>query len=315
MRAPQKVTLLALAFIHMACSDIAKTSNSNFIIRGKAQTGAHTRKAVSGGYVGILLPGQAGWTSARFSKTSGIPNKAVTQTDGSYTMKIDMGLLTTTEGYPAFVAVSDSTQTFTLLAEIPKDLAIEGAQLQLDINPSTTATSLLVCPGGKYPPGNGAYCYSDPNKTSSYDGLFVSTLESALATALTSLETTTPPNWATFLTKILADSATFDALKAVATTAGISSTAFTASAIPSAVSGATIPKVSVPTLGVDDNDPTPADSSSSGGCTATWSCGSSSQCAKVMGASNGTVSGFSTSSSCEAWCTQYIPGNCSCGGC
>lgn len=46
---------------------------------------------------------------------------------------------------------------------------------------------------------------------------------------------------------------------------------------------------------------------------ANWSCGTSTQCAAVMGASSGSQCGFSGLSACQDWCNQYIPGSCSCG--
>ncbi len=45
---------------------------------------------------------------------------------------------------------------------------------------------------------------------------------------------------------------------------------------------------------------------------ANWSCGSSSQCASVMGASRGTNGPFCSMSDCNAWKQKYIPGNCNC---
>ncbi|MBY0476631.1 MAG: hypothetical protein K2Q24_03230 [Chitinophagaceae bacterium] len=45
---------------------------------------------------------------------------------------------------------------------------------------------------------------------------------------------------------------------------------------------------------------------------ANWSCGSSTQCASVMGASRGTNGPFCSISDCNAWKQKYIPGNCNC---
>jgi hypothetical protein len=49
-----------------------------------------------------------------------------------------------------------------------------------------------------------------------------------------------------------------------------------------------------------------------GGLCANWSCGTSSQCAAVMGASSGTQCQFAVGQSCDQWCQTYIPGNCTC---
>src|SRR5712691_6614880 len=46
--------------------------------------------------------------------------------------------------------------------------------------------------------------------------------------------------------------------------------------------------------------------------TANWSCGSSSQCASVMGGSSGSAGPFSTKTDCDAWGRKYIPGGYSC---
>ena len=52
-------------------------------------------------------------------------------------------------------------------------------------------------------------------------------------------------------------------------------------------------------------------SGGSGTC-AHWSCGSSSQCASVMGASSGVQCQFAPGQTCQQWCATYIPGNCTC---
>lgn len=49
-----------------------------------------------------------------------------------------------------------------------------------------------------------------------------------------------------------------------------------------------------------------------GGVCAYWSCGSSSQCASVMGAPSGVQCTFAAGQTCQQWCTTYVPGNCSC---
>ena len=49
----------------------------------------------------------------------------------------------------------------------------------------------------------------------------------------------------------------------------------------------------------------------SGQC-AHWSCGTSSQCAQVMGAPSGVQCQFASGQTCAQWCQQYIPGNCTC---
>ncbi|MBX9782622.1 MAG: hypothetical protein K2X48_04925 [Chitinophagaceae bacterium] len=45
---------------------------------------------------------------------------------------------------------------------------------------------------------------------------------------------------------------------------------------------------------------------------ANWSCGTSTQCASVMGASKGTNGPFCSYNDCNEWKKKYIPGNCTC---
>jgi hypothetical protein len=56
-------------------------------------------------------------------------------------------------------------------------------------------------------------------------------------------------------------------------------------------------------------------SGSSGGTSgpcAHWSCGGSSQCASVLGATSGVQCQFAPGQTCQQWCQQYVPGNCTC---
>lgn len=55
-----------------------------------------------------------------------------------------------------------------------------------------------------------------------------------------------------------------------------------------------------------------AGTGSSTGLCAHWSCGTSSQCATVMGAPSGVQCTFAAGQSCQQWCQIYIPGNCTC---
>lgn len=53
-------------------------------------------------------------------------------------------------------------------------------------------------------------------------------------------------------------------------------------------------------------------SSGGSGLCAHWSCGTSSQCAQVMGAQSGVQCQFAPGQTCQQWCQTYVPGNCTC---
>lgn len=53
-------------------------------------------------------------------------------------------------------------------------------------------------------------------------------------------------------------------------------------------------------------------SSGGSGLCAHWSCGGSAQCAQVMGAPSGVQCQFGPGQTCQQWCQQYVPGNCTC---
>jgi hypothetical protein len=54
--------------------------------------------------------------------------------------------------------------------------------------------------------------------------------------------------------------------------------------------------------------------SASGGSApcAHWSCGTSSQCAEVLGGTSGVQCQFAAGQTCAQWCQEYVPGNCDC---
>lgn len=296
-----------LLLLGVSCADVEKLSSPTLVIRGKAMTGAHTRTPVAGGFVGMISPEPSTWMRLSFAAESGVPNKTVTAADGSFTFLTSVSTLTLSSDYATFLAVSDAEQTFTMMTEIPHDLAVDGAQLQLDINPTTTAAAELICPGGVYPPPSGAYCYSDPNHASTTRTSLMIKIDASLAGTNLALEPGATSNWRSFMTTLLSDTTAFADLKAILQDAGLTSN-LTAAGISNAVTA--VPKITKPIYGVDDN--TPADDSSTGSCGASWSCGSSQQCKVIMGGASGTKSGFSDSSACQSWCTTYIPGNCSC---
>ncbi|MGK5083965.1 hypothetical protein WDW37_11750 [Bdellovibrionota bacterium FG-1] len=291
-----RTALISLLLMLASCSnDLSKTATGKtFVIRGKALSGAHpgTRKPVAGGYVGLVSPEPSKWMPLSFATQSGVPNKAVTNADGSFTFTVDLSIIVTE--YPIFLAVSDSGQTYTMISEIPVNLAVEDAQLDLNINPTTTVAGQMICPGGVYPPKSNGYCYSDPNNASTTKDAMETSIDSLLAGADVAVETGAPPNWKTFITTLLSDAATFDDLKAILNKAGLTSTDLTASAIESSL--ISLPIVTEPVYGIDDNDPnpsTPSDSSGGGSCSGGW-IGSEASCVP-LGAGGSCVCSGSTS--------------------
>ncbi|MGK5087089.1 hypothetical protein WDW86_05985 [Bdellovibrionota bacterium FG-2] len=292
-----KAVALATLLSLVACSDVTKTATTKtFVIRGKAQKGAHpkTRTPVAGGYVGLVSPEPSKWMGLSFATNSGVPNKAVTNADGTFTVTVDLTIIVTE--HPIYLGVSDSDQTYTMISEIPENLVAEDAQLELDINPTTTVAGAMICPGGIYPPKSNGYCYSDPNNASTTKDSMVSSIDDLLAGADAFVEPGTPPNWTTFMTTLFSDTATFDELKAIVAAAGLTSASFTASAITTAMID--LPIVTEPIYGIDDNDPTPSTSSTgdtggaSGTCSGGW-IGSMASCVP-LGAGGSCVCSGST---------------------
>jgi hypothetical protein len=301
--------LLALCCGTLSCSDVSTVSDSTLVVRGKVMTGAHTRTPVAGGFVRVLMPQGSGgghWVGLGFASTSGVPNKAVTNSDGSYTFTVDWSGLDDSRKYPLFLAASDSAQTLTMIAELPKDTAVPKAQLSIDITPTSTVASQMICPGGVYPPPANSWCYSDPNNPAADNTAMMNVIDTALAGNLSSLSTGTPPNWQTFATGFLNDPSTYGQIKNILTGQGITFGSATAATIASNV--AALPLVTAPVPG-DANNPTTSDSGSgSGYYYANWDCNNISGCVTVMGHNQGSAGPFCTASSCDAWRQTYISG-------
>lgn len=116
--------------------------------------------------VGIVRATPTGWTAD--------PNVRVTTTDaeGNYSLVAATSTLTAGDG-PLFVAVSDFEGTFTLLSTVAESLLKDGATPDVDVDRTTTAVSMLVCPNGMTIPsdGSGGYCIGDPVGTTELDTL------------------------------------------------------------------------------------------------------------------------------------------------
>jgi hypothetical protein len=296
------VGLLLLCGI-LSCASSSTTTKPVVIVslKGIVATGAHKRTPLSGARVGYLKPQKTGWVAVGFG--------AVTTAEGRYTFKIDSNNLDL--GYPLFVCASDSGQTFTMISEIPRDIggAGEGAEVTIDINPSTTVASQMICPGGVSPPPANTWCYSNPTATASADNAaLIGIVDRALAGNLISLETGDPPQWGTFASGFLNDPATFTEIKNNLTEQGITIGDATPSSIGSTITAARLPLAAPPT-----NNPNSGSSSSGGtGCRIEWDCGTSSQCATVYGTKKGSAA-QPDAATCNATCKSQ--GACSCQGC
>ena len=210
--------------------------------------------------------------------------------------------------YPLFLAASDEAQTLTMIAELPKDLAVDGAELEIDINPATTVSSEMICPGGAYPPPANTWCYSDPKAPSADNTAMISLLEKALAGSLIGLQTGTPPQWDTFANGFLNEPATYAEIKSNLTGQGVPFAAATPMSLGSAIMGAPFPIVTPPSASSGGSSGT----SGGAGCKLKWDCGTSGQCASVYGAPTGTAA-QPDAATCASTCKAQ--GACTCVGC
>ncbi|OFZ21265.1 MAG: hypothetical protein A2X94_07365 [Bdellovibrionales bacterium GWB1_55_8] len=274
-------------------------------------TGAQTRTPVAGGFVRLLMPqgpnGTGRLVGLSFSSTSGVPNKAVTHSDGSYTFTIDESALTPTREYPLFLAASDSAQTLTMIAELPKDIAIPQAQLTIDINPTSTLAGQLICPGGVSPPPANTWCYSDPNTPAASSAAMRNLIDTALAGNLSGLSTGTPPDWQTFAGGFLNDPSTYEEIKNVLTGQGITWGSATPTTIKSKI--ATLPLVTPP-VPADAN--TPVSDNDDDSCRIVWNCNNVAGCITVYGSNTGSAAEPDLAT-CNAVCASQ--GACTCQGC
>jgi len=291
----------------LACEDTS-TPPPTFVIHGTVATGAHTRTPLSGGYVGLLMPqGAHGghWIGMGFDPSTGLASKTTIRADGTYTFTMDSPSFDATHDFPLFLAASDAAQTFTMLSEIPKDLGVAGADLAIDINPTTTIASEMICPGGVNPPPGNTWCYSDPKTAGANEAAMIGILETALSGDLKDLETGSPPSWSSFASGFLNDPATFTEIKTNLTGQGITFGAATPTSIASTLATAPLPLVKPPGSGGGGGP-------SGGGCRLVWDCGTSSQCASVYGGKTGSLA-EPDGPTCASVCKSS--GACTCQGC
>lgn len=294
------------AALACACEE-PSTSARTLVIRGKVTTGAHSHTPLAGGYVGVLGPqGRNGghWIRYVSSSSSGLPRETTTSPDGSYSYTVEVAAVATSEdGFPFFIAVSDAAQTLTMLSEIPGDLVTEGAELTIDINPTTTAASQMICPGGTSPPPANTWCYADPKTASVGNTGLIGILDGALSGNLSSLETGSPPTWGAFASGFLNDPATFTEIKTNLAGQGITVGAATPAGIASSIAA-------LPLVHPSKASATPP--STGGDCKLVWDCGASTQCATVYGARTGSAS-QPDAATCASTCKSQ--GACTCQGC
>ena len=286
---------------------VPSTTNHTFVIRGKVATGAHTRTPVGGGYVEVLGPQGANaghWIGYGPPETSGLADMTTTSSDGTYSFTVDLdSVFTSHKGFPYFIAASDAGQTLTMLSEIPRDLIVEGAELTIDINPTTTAASQMICPGGAFPPPANTWCYSDPATASVSNTGMIGILDTALSGTEISLEPGSPPAWGTFASGFLNDPATFTEIKKNLAGQGITIGAATPATIASSIAA-------LPLVHPAKASTTPP--SSGGGCKLVWDCGTSTQCGMVYGMMRGNAP-QPDAATCASTCSSQ--GACTCQGC
>ncbi len=307
-----RLTTLALLVLGglSSCADVSGVPDKTLVVRGKVTTGTHTATAVSGGYVRLIMPQGTGgghWIGLDFGSQSGVPSKAVTNTDGSYTFTVDVTAIASITTFPIFLAASDSSQTLTMMAELPADLATDGALLSIDINPVSTAASQMICPGGVYPPPANSWCYSDPNAASTQFSSLETILSNALNSNLSALSPGTPPNWTTFSSGFLNDPSTYTEIKQNLTGAGVTFGTATPSTMISSL--ASLPLVTKPTPA--DENSLPSGTGTSGSCMLVWNCGNGASCTSLYGSNTGSVA-EPDAATCASNCHDLA---CSCTGC
>ncbi len=279
------------------------------MVSGTIATGAHTRTPLTGGWVGLVSPKGGPWIGlAPFGQTN-------IDKDGTYYFRIFLSNIEALGDYPVFLAASDAGETFTMLAELPADLAKEDADVTIDINPTTTVASLMICPGGVYPPPANAWCYSDPKTPSTSNTGMISLLDQALAGSLISLQATPSLQWGPFASGFLDDAPTFAAIKSNLTDQGIPLGTATPTSILSMMTAASLPVVRLASSGGSSGSSgTSGTSGTSGGagCVLKWDCKTSTQCASVYGKPTGTAA-QPDAATCASTCKSQ--GACTCQGC
>jgi hypothetical protein len=108
--------------------------------------------------VGMVRATQLGWTAVPVASTT-------TDSDGDYSIEVEASVLS--GGGPIFIAVTDADGLNTLLSTIPNAFLQAGDESRLDVDRTTTAVGMMVCPNGITVPadGSGGWCIGDPIST------------------------------------------------------------------------------------------------------------------------------------------------------
>ena len=105
----------------------------------------------------IYQPTATGWTAT--PTTVGM-----TGDDGTYSLLLSRSALEDlmAGGKPLLFALAEAGAVFTFSAILSvEDVAADN--ISLDTTLSSTLASRMICPGGRFPPPNGAYCYEPTN--------------------------------------------------------------------------------------------------------------------------------------------------------
>lgn len=160
-------------------------------------------RRVPHGRVGIVRAGANGWTAEPVNVTT-------TDAQGNYTLVVPTSSLTGR----TFIAVSDLEGTFTLLSTIADGYKEDGEEADVDVDRTTTAVAMLVCPNGMTIPadGSGGTCIGDPVGVAELD---------QLGTAVGgALDKTTSPDIEVFWSDVVDDPDVLAALNAFLNTHG-----------------------------------------------------------------------------------------------
>lgn len=114
--------------------------------------------------VGVMQASQNGWTAVPADSTT-------TDAEGYYTLRIEASLLV--NGGPFFIGATNADGTATLLSTLPGGSWKAGASFGVDVDRSTTAVGMMVCPNGMTIPadGSGGWCIGDPVSVTELDSL------------------------------------------------------------------------------------------------------------------------------------------------
>lgn len=307
--------LIALSILLsvLACSRTGTLKRMT--LKGTAVKGIGTKTPVASGRVQLLVPGQRGWERVVFDEGSSIPNIVSTGTDGKFSFSVEFNWweeVFVKEDRPVFLAVTDDSETYTLLNQVPIDLAVQDAELSLNPSPQTTVAALWQCPHGvfsspqpacppnvwcSYPGGSPCYQLADQSTTTTE---MVNAIDTTVAAS--KIPDPDPTKLADFSTTLLnADPTLIDKILANLAEKGFSvEVEVTATLFSSELTLNPVPFVPVAT---NDDLNEPASEDTSGGdetCTSYMSC---TRCS-ISACSDGEYAWYRTSGGAEYYCAS-----------